>query len=175
MRRFYCAVVLAALVFVYSAASPIISWKRIHLESAGTISLPASWNVIAESSPVMDNAYGNGISCRSLLTAEENNSSSLTILTYWPSSGKEPSDVARDVADSLRKDYSGSGGRRSTAIKFGDITASSITYPSDSRNSQKITAFINGGKIYCLIMTYATKDEYRISSLVRHIISHWRF
>ena len=175
MRRVYCAVVLAVLVFVYSAASPIISWKRIHLESAGTISLPASWNVIAESSPVMDNAYGNGISCRSLLTAEENNSSSLTILTYWPSSGKEPSDVARDVANSLRKDYSGSSRLRSTAIKFGDITASSITYPSDSRNAQKVTAFTNRGKIYCLVMTYSTGDEYRISSLVRHIISHWRF
>ena len=171
MKRVYCAVVLAALVFVYSAASPI-SWKRIHLESAGTISLPASWNVIAESSPVMDNAYGNGISCRSLLTAEENNSSSLTILTYWPSSGKEPSDVARDVSDSLRP---GSGGRRSTAIKFGNIEASSITYPYDSINAQKVTAFIKGEKIYCLVLTYDAKDEYRTSSLVRHIISHWRF
>ncbi|MBQ3585418.1 MAG: hypothetical protein II964_01765 [Synergistaceae bacterium] len=171
MKKFLYAVFLAALVFAYSAAS-ITSWKRIRLESAGTISLPSSWNVIAESSSVVENAYGKGVSCRSLLTAEENKTSSLTILTYWPPSGKEPSDVARDVSDSLRP---GSGGRRSTAIKFGNIEASSITYPYDSINAQKVTAFIKGEKIYCLVLTYDAKDEYRTSSLVRHIISHWRF
>ena len=170
MRRIYCALVLAVMVISCSAAG--MTWKRIQLESAGTISLPSSWNVIAESSSVVENAYGKGVSCRSLLTAEENKTSSLTILTYWPPSGKEPSDVARDVSDSLRP---GSGGRRSTAIKFGNIEASSITYPYDSINAQKVTAFIKGEKIYCLVLTYDAKDEYRTSSLVRHIISHWRF
>ncbi len=171
MRNFYRAVVCVVLLLVCCAAAPV-QWRRIPIESAGTIMLPSSWNVIAESSPTLENAYGKGVFCKSLLSAQEGNNT-LTILTYWPAPEKRSSEIAADIARSLRGglSYRDSAGE----MKFGNIRVSSVTYHLDSQNSQKVTAFIHNGKIYSLIMVYRRNDENNIAKLLQRIISRWSF
>ena len=174
MRKIYCAFVVVLLVLVCSAASPV-RLKRVRLESAGTISIPASWNVIAESSPVSENAYGQGVSGRSLLTARNDDGSTLAIFTYWPAPNKTSSEVAKDVSKSLRGISQPSRFDKESEMQFGNIRASIISYPLDGGIYQKVTAFIHGGKIYCAVINYRPDDEYEITNLVRRIINYWRF
>ncbi len=171
MRKFYRAVVFVVFFLVCCAAAPI-PWRRIRLESAGTIMLPSSWNVIAESSPALENAYGQGVYCRSLLSAQEGNDT-LSILTYWPAPEKKSSEVAADIARSMRGGLS----HRDSAgeLQFGNIRVSSVTYNLDSQNAQKVTAFIREGKIYSIILTYRRNHENKIAKLLQRIISRWSF
>ena len=173
MRRLYCAVVFAFLVVVCSAASPVLL-KRVRLESAGIISIPASWNIIAKSSPVIENAYGPGVSCRSLLTAQDG-TSTLSIFTYWPAPNKTSSEAANDISKSLRGISQPSRFDNESELQVGNIRASVISYPLDGENYQKVAAFIHGKKIYCAVINYRPDDEYEITNLVRRIINYWRF
>lgn len=173
MRRLYCAVVFALLVVVCSAASPV-RLKRVRLESAGTISIPVSWKIIAESSPIVENAYGPGVSGRSLLSAQDG-TSTLAIFTYWPAPDKTSTEIAQEISRSLRGISQPSRFDKASEMQFGTIRASVISYPLDNENYQKVTAFIHGGKIYCVVINYRPDDEYEISGLVRRIINYWRF
>ena len=172
MKRLYCALLLAVLVLSGSAAG--LTWKRIRLESAGTISLPQSWNVLPENSAVIENAYGAGVSCRTLLTAQASNAS-ITILLYWPYTEENAQKFASDIAETLRRQY-GTNSRPSPGeMKIGTIRASSLTYSLDNLNDQKVTAFTRSGKVYCLISNYKHTEEYSFSRLIRNIISRWQF
>ena len=173
MRKLYCAVVFVVLLFVCCAAAPI-PWRRIRLESSGTIMLPSTWNIIAESSPALENAYGKGVFCRSLLSAQEGNAT-LAILTYWPAPEKTSSEVASDIARSLRGSLDSSRRNPAGEMQFGNMRVSSVTYNLDTENAQKVSAFIREGKIYSIIMTYRRNDENKTVKLIQRIISRWSF
>ena len=94
---------------------------------------------------------------------------------YWPYNGDMPGKVASDMAASLMARHSPHSQSRQSELKIGGIWASSVTYPTGGGNSQKVTAFIHGGKIYSVITSYKSKDEYEVLKDLRGIISHWRF
>ncbi len=172
MRRVYCALLLAVLVILCSAAG--MTWKRIRLTDAGTISIPQHWNVLAENSAVIQNAYGPGVSCRTLLSAQEPNAS-MTVLMYWPYTGDDARKLASDIAESLRLQYGSQSRTTTNESNIGSIRATTLTYMIDSGNDQKITAFTHRGKAHCVIMTYRHEEEYRFSRLARGILSRWQF
>ena len=172
MKRFYCAVLLVIVIISSSAAA--LAWKRVHLESAGTISIPQSWNVLEGNSAVIENAYGPGVSCRTLLNTESDNAT-MTVLVYWPYSENIAKKFAADMADTLRKRYASSSRPRFSEMKLGTFRASSVTYGIDGANDQKVTAFVNGGKVYCLITSYSHLQDHAIYTLMRNMISRWQF
>ncbi len=172
MKRIYCAILLALLVVSSLAAKA--AWKKIRLESAGTISLPHSWNVSTENSAVIQNAYGQGVSCRTLLTAEAPNLS-MSILMYWPYDGNNAQKFASDMADSLRLQLGTQSQASSGEMSMGTIRASSVTYALDGSNDQRVTAFVHGKRIFCLVSNYRHADEYAFSRMMRNIISRWQF
>lgn len=174
MRRVYLFCAVVALLLCSAAG---VRWKRVYVESSGVgngeaIYLPYTWDIIADSSHIIENAYGQGVSCKSLLTAQEGDSS-LSILTYWPAPNKKPDEIARDIDGAIGGNISSSASL--SDMKIGDIRASSLTSKADSSNNRKVTAFIHGGKIYCLILNYPISQEYSTITLVRNIISRWRF
>ena len=160
MKRVYCALSLAVLMLVSSAAAPIAKWKRIVLKDAGTIVLPDSWNVITENLPVLENAYGPGVTSRCLMTAENDDKSLMSVLVYWPSEGRTSSQAAGDIASSLRRNNAVSSPPLAGEIRTKDITASSVTYQTRRNTHQKVAAFIHDNKIFCIISDYSSSDEH---------------
>lgn len=100
------------------------------------------------------------------------NNDSLPILPY---SGENAQKFASDMADSLRMRYSSNSRPQFSEMKIGNIRASSVTYGIDNANDQKVTAFVQGGKIYCIVTSYKHSEEYTFSKLVRNVITSWRF
>ena len=172
MRRVLCALLLAAIVI--SCAAAAMTWKRVRLESAGTISIPQSWKVLDAASSVTENAYGKGVSCRTLLSAEGADAS-MTVLLYWPYSGENAQKFASDIAETLRLRYGSKSRTRPGEMKIGSIRASSVTYSIDDVNDQRVTAFTHDGKAYCMVSNYRHAEEYSFSKLLRNILSRWQF
>ncbi|MBR4196392.1 MAG: hypothetical protein IKQ95_06760 [Synergistaceae bacterium] len=171
MRKVYCALLLAVLVISCSAAG--MTWKRIRLTDAGTISIPQHWNVLAQDSSVIENAYGKGVSCRTLLSTQASDAL-MAVLLYWPYSGDSAQKFASDIAESLMLRYGSKSRPTNSEMKIGVIRASTVTYRIDSENDQKVTAFTHRGKTFCLVITYRHSDEYRVSRLTRGILSRWQ-
>ncbi|MBQ2615602.1 MAG: hypothetical protein IJG51_07975 [Synergistaceae bacterium] len=172
MKRFYSAVLL--VIVVISCSNAALAWKRVRLESAGTISIPQSWNVLAGNPDVVENAYGPGVSCRNLLNAEGDNAT-MTVLVYWPYSANIAKTFASDMAETLQKRYGSSSRPRFSEMKRGTFRASSVTYGIGNGNDQKVTAFVNDGKVYCLIISYRHSEEHTFYNFVRSIITRWQF
>lgn len=68
MRRSYIPV-LTLIIVVLSCCASRVMWKRITLPQSGVISIPQSWRALEADSAVTENAYGPGVSCRTLLSA----------------------------------------------------------------------------------------------------------
>ena len=172
MRKLYYVLALVLVVLFCSAAG--LMWKRVPLTQSGVISVPATWRVLETDSAVTENAYGPGVSCRTLLTAESPVLSAV-ILMYWPYGGDMPGKFVMDMAESLKKRSGLSSTTRLSEIKIGSLLLSSVTYPVGGGNSQKVTAFIRDGKIYSFITNYKAQDEYNVLRDLRGIMSRWKF
>ena len=172
-RVFYSVLLVAVLVFGLNAAADL--WQKIPLEGSGKISIPKSWNVKASSDSVLENAYGQGVSRRILLEADGPASSSLIVMKFWPAKGITLDDFAQDLAASLRVQNGVSSLSRAGDMFFGSIKATSMTYRVSPERDQKLTAFAQGGSLYCFILSYKSSDERSMLALTRHIIRRWEF
>ena len=99
----------------------------------------------------------------------------MTVLLYWPYSGDNAQKFASDIAGTLRLRYGSKSRPRPGEMKIGNIRASSVTYSIDDINDQRVTAFVQDGKAYCLVSSYRHNEEYSFSRLLRNIISRWQF
>ena len=171
MRKLRLAVALFVVALSCHAA---LMWKKISLGSDGAVFLPSAWTVQAQNHSVLENAYGPGVSCRTLLTAYGGNEVSMSILEYWPCSENMLRDFVLGMAETLRRQSGSSSRPQLGDIRAGNTVASSVTFRANSEYSQKVAAFCEKGKIYCLIAAYKSSTEREMQYIVRNIVNRWK-
>ena len=195
-KVFALLLVLACFVTppVYAASSSSstrITWQKIKLDNAGTISIPKNWTVVNKNQKIDKDKYGPGTNYQQCLNAvvktddpNDTYNRSLLVFSYWP----VPNDIEEDVLEAFIKvmgdELANQYGDITELVSIGDIAggkikAKALTYDLHIGKilgvRQKISAFNQGNKIICTIMTYLPDEESQWERMARQIFGRWKF